>query len=216
MLAGPVTHFAVGAASPQTAGSAFTVTVTAQDANGNVAAGYAGTVHFTSSDAAAVLPADYTFVPADSGTHTFSVTLKTAGSRSVTATQGASSGTSAAIAVNPAAVDAGTSPLAASPAHVTADGTQATLTVTLRDQYGNPVPGRSVDLVAGGGSSSIQTTPLTTNAGGAAAFQVGDLVAETVAYSTAGVTQTASVTFDPGPLDHLTISPSPGSTIVAG
>src|SRR5579864_800260 len=34
--------------------------------------GYTGTVHFTSSDAQAVLPADYTFVPSDAGSHQFS------------------------------------------------------------------------------------------------------------------------------------------------
>ena len=34
-----------------TAGTAFNFTVTAQDAFGNTATGYSGTVHFTSSDA---------------------------------------------------------------------------------------------------------------------------------------------------------------------
>ena len=48
--------------------------------------GYTGTVHLTSSDAQAVLPANYTFTGADAGTHAFSVTLKTAGTQSITAT----------------------------------------------------------------------------------------------------------------------------------
>ena len=34
-------------------------------------AGYTGTVHFTSSDTAAVLPANYTFVAGDNGVRTF-------------------------------------------------------------------------------------------------------------------------------------------------
>ena len=55
-------------------------------ANNNVATSYRGTVHFTSTDTAAVLPANYTFVAGDAGVHTFNVTLKTAGSRTVTAT----------------------------------------------------------------------------------------------------------------------------------
>ena len=38
------------------------MTVTAVDAYGNVATGYTGTVHFTSSDGQAVLPANYTFI----------------------------------------------------------------------------------------------------------------------------------------------------------
>src|SRR5207244_1832539 len=55
----------------------------AKDAFGNTAAGYAGTVHFTSSDAQAVLPADSTLTK---GVGTFSATLKTAGTQSITAT----------------------------------------------------------------------------------------------------------------------------------
>src|SRR5580700_4315991 len=43
-----------------TAGTAFTFTVTAIDVFNAVATGYTGTVHFTSTDAAASLPADAT------------------------------------------------------------------------------------------------------------------------------------------------------------
>ena len=64
--------------------------MTAKDAYGNVATGYTGTVHFTSSDAAAALPADYAFTAADKGVHTFSVTFQTAGSQSVTVADTAS------------------------------------------------------------------------------------------------------------------------------
>ena len=77
-----------GLTSPRKAGVAGTVTVTAHDAYGNVATGYRGTIHFTSTDTKAALPANYTFTAASAGTHTFSlgVTLKTKGTRSVTAT----------------------------------------------------------------------------------------------------------------------------------
>jgi hypothetical protein len=46
-----------------------------------VATGYRGTVHFTSSDAKAGLPADYTFTAADNGAHTFAATLNTVGTQ---------------------------------------------------------------------------------------------------------------------------------------
>jgi uncharacterized repeat protein (TIGR01451 family) len=46
--------------------------------------GYLGTVHFTSSDALAILPADYTFTAGDAGTHTFPFTLETLGSQNIT------------------------------------------------------------------------------------------------------------------------------------
>ena len=52
-VAGPATHFLIGAPASATAGSAFSFTVTALDQFNNTAAGYAGNVHFTSSDGAA-------------------------------------------------------------------------------------------------------------------------------------------------------------------
>ena len=79
-----------GLVSLATAGSAQTVTVTADDVYGNVATGHLGTVHFTSTDTntGTVLPADYSFTAADAGAHTFTngVTLATAGSQTVTVT----------------------------------------------------------------------------------------------------------------------------------
>lgn len=68
---------------PVAVGSPVSLEVSARDAFGNDAAGYTGTVHFSSDDASAMLPADYTFTPADLGRHTFSITLNRAGSRLV-------------------------------------------------------------------------------------------------------------------------------------
>jgi hypothetical protein len=89
---GFATHLSVSTLNPYPAGSTHSVTVKALRANGNVAVGYRGTIHFTSSDTKAIVPADYTFTASDAGVHTFpnilnsGVTLKTAGSQSVTAT----------------------------------------------------------------------------------------------------------------------------------
>src|SRR5205807_9181703 len=55
-----------------TAGNSLGLTVTAQDPFGNTIASYSGTIHFTSSDIQASLPADYTFGAGDNGVHTFS------------------------------------------------------------------------------------------------------------------------------------------------
>ncbi len=82
-------HIAVtGIADPVTAGTVSTVTLSVVDQADDVVTDYTGTVHFTSNDTAAVLPANYTFKASDAGTHTFTggVTLKTAGERTVTAT----------------------------------------------------------------------------------------------------------------------------------
>jgi hypothetical protein len=131
-----------GISSPTTAGTASNVTVTAKDTYGNTATGYAGTVHFSSSDAAAVLPADYTFTAGDAGTHTFTagVTLKTVGTQSVTATDTVTSsvtGTQSNLTVNPATA----SHFAVSAPASALGGTAFTFTVTAKDQFNNTVTG---------------------------------------------------------------------------
>jgi Putative Ig domain/Kelch motif/Galactose oxidase, central domain len=91
------TQFSVTPSTPTpTAGTAFSVTVSALDASNNVVTGYSGTVHLTSSDAQFVPPANAKLT---NGTGTFSITLKTASGETVTATDtamasitGASSG----------------------------------------------------------------------------------------------------------------------------
>lgn len=81
------THLGVsGFPNPTAPGASHTLTVTAKNAANSTATSYLGTVHFTSSDSAAVLPADYTFTAGDLGVHVFNVTLNTVGTRSVTAT----------------------------------------------------------------------------------------------------------------------------------
>ena len=69
-----------------TAGVAYNFTVTAFDPYRNIATGYLGTVHFSSSDPDASLPTNYTFTVANAGTRTFSATLVTAGTQKLTAT----------------------------------------------------------------------------------------------------------------------------------
>ena len=65
------------------AGSSFQITVSALDSSGAIVPGYTGTVVFGSSDISGALPARYTFTAADKGIHSFTVTLKTAGSQKV-------------------------------------------------------------------------------------------------------------------------------------
>jgi hypothetical protein len=84
VVAGAATHFVLTAPATATAGVPFTVTVTAEDAYGNTATGYRGTVQFTSTDGAATLPKNYTFTAASNGKHSFSVTLRTTGKQTLT------------------------------------------------------------------------------------------------------------------------------------
>jgi hypothetical protein len=113
-------------------------TVTAFDPYGNIATSYTGTVHFSSSDAKAALPANYTFTAADAGTHTFSVALKTAGTQSISATDinnSAFTNTESGIVVSAAAASQF---IISGPSSVTA-GVAFSLTVKVEDAYGNVV-----------------------------------------------------------------------------
>src|SRR5690242_4888945 len=80
------THFSLVAPTSISAGTPFTVTVSALDSQNRGVATYGGTVHFSSSDPSAVLPADYTFAPGpdgDAGSADFTVTLANNGPQEI-------------------------------------------------------------------------------------------------------------------------------------
>ena len=96
--------FTVAGFPATTAGDAQAFTVTVLDNIGQVATGYAGTVFFSSSDVQAGVPASYTFTAADAGVHTFTATLRTAGTQSIFVRDfGGLSGSQVGISVRPAA-----------------------------------------------------------------------------------------------------------------
>jgi hypothetical protein len=76
----PAAWLVLSTSGPVSAGEAFTLTMTAYDAYGAVAIGYAGTVALSGTDPDAQLPPDYSFQPEDGGTHDFAVTLQASGS----------------------------------------------------------------------------------------------------------------------------------------
>jgi hypothetical protein len=131
------THFSVTPATSPTAGTSFSFTVTALGASSQTATSYAGTVHFTSTDPQASLPAASMMT---SVTGTFSATLKTAGSQTITVTDSNSlSGSSNSIGVSPGAAThfSVTGPTAASA------GVQFVFTLTALDAYNNIAIGYS-------------------------------------------------------------------------
>jgi len=168
-------NYAVSAPATAPAGTAFSFGVTARNpyTNSNDTA-YVGTVHFTSSDPGAVLPADFTFIPEDSGTLSFMATLNTQGSRTITATDtlnGAIVGTSASINVT-TAVDSTTLSTACPTKFV------ENQSITLMATVSNGVnPTGSVAFADGptvfcgnaalaSGAASCQTPPLLVQGGG--------------------------------------------------
>ena len=139
--AAALSTFALTGLANETAGTAQTLTVEAEDQYGNEVTTYTGTVHFTSTDAQAGLPGDYTFTNVDAGEHVFTsgVTLKTAGPQTVTGTDTVNpplvTGTSSAVTISAAALSKfGLTGLANETA-----GTAQTFTVEAEDQYGNEV-----------------------------------------------------------------------------
>jgi hypothetical protein len=126
--------------SPIQAGVAGSFAVTVLDAFGNIATSYRGTIHFSSSDNQATLPANYTFTAADGGVHTFSSTLKTAGNQSLVATDTVTSSIAGALAIT-------VQPAAASILRVTGfpsptqAGVAGNFTVTALDAFGNVATG---------------------------------------------------------------------------
>jgi WD40 repeat protein/serine/threonine protein kinase len=71
-------------ASAAVVNSPLQVTLTAKDTLGNQATDFRGTVHFTSSDPLAALPADYEFTLADAGRQHFRITFHTPGPQTLT------------------------------------------------------------------------------------------------------------------------------------
>ncbi len=192
------TRLTVAAPTTSPAGSAVAVTVTATDSLGNAAVGYLGTVAFGSTDVQAGLPAGYTFTAADAGTHTFTATLKTAGWRTVTATDalngltGSASLTISSLAATHFAVLGGAG----------AVGVALPLTVAAADDFGNadrsyagtvhftstdPRAVLPADATLAGGFGTFTVTLLTV---GAQTITATDTV-------TASITGTSSVTAAP-------------------
>ena len=133
--AGPAAQFLVTGVNSTPAGTAFNVTVKALDASNNTATSYSGTVHFTSTDNQATLPANS---PLTNGTGTFSVTLKTVGggSQTITATDtitASITGTSNPIGVNPGPPTA----ISVQAAAAETTGIAFSATVSALDTFGN-------------------------------------------------------------------------------
>ncbi len=210
--ASATTYTVSGFTSPTTAGAAHNVTVTAHDAFANVATGYTGTVHFTSSDASATLPANYTFTGGDAGTHVFSVTLKTAGTQSITATDtvtGTITGTQSGITVNPAG--AATLTVSGFPSPTTAGGAH-NVTVTAQDAFGNVATGYTGTVHFTSNDASAVLPANYTFAGGDAGTHVFSVTLKTV--GTRSITATDTVTGTITGTESVSVLSGPATTMI--
>jgi hypothetical protein len=164
--------FAISGPSSLTAGTTGNFSVTALNPDGTVNTGYSGTVSISSSDPKAVLPGN---IAVSNGTATFTATLETAGTQSVTATDvnnPAMTGSDTSIAVTPAA--ASQVVFTQVPSSGTAGKTLGTVQVALEDAYGNIETADNSDQVTlsvnGGPSTQMGGTLTATVQSGSATF----------------------------------------------
>ncbi len=132
-----------GLPSAANAGAALPFTLTALDPSNHPVTSYTGTVHFSSTDsgASSVIPADYTFTPADGGVHVFTsgAVLVTSGVQTLTAFDTAFNALngSASVLVQPAAL----AHFSVSAPTGVLPNTAFDFTVMALDRFGNTITG---------------------------------------------------------------------------
>jgi adhesin/invasin len=141
------------------------------------------------------------------GVTTGSLSSTAAGTKTITAVAGGITLTQQpAVTVTAGAADAGQSTVGAAPTSITVNTGTSTVTVTVKDAFGNPVGGSTVVVSASGTGNSITQPVGPTGANGVATATFGSSVAEGKTLSAAAdgtaIAQTTSVT--------VTNQPPPG------
>ncbi|MFA6519488.1 MAG: hypothetical protein WCT41_01535 [Candidatus Paceibacterota bacterium] len=186
VTAGTLDHFAIAAIGTQTAGTAFNITITAQDVNNNTLASYSGTVDL-STTAGTIAPTQSSAF--SSGVRTESVTVTQAGTlQTITATDngGTKTGTSSTFTVNPGALDH----FSFAAITTQAAGTPFNITIMAQDVNNNTVTGYS-------GTVDLSTTAGTIAPTESGAFVSGERT-ESVTVTTAGSGKTITATDNGG------------------
>jgi hypothetical protein len=205
-----------------TAGTPFVLRATMLDGFGNVASGYAGTLHFASSDKAARLPPDTAFSADDAGVRAFDFTLGAAGSASLTVADTANTVLTASVAVAEVKPGAARSvQLTGVPAAAAVDAPVA-FTATLFDAYGNQASGFTgalqvalSDAAAPSANALVFAAADHGSKSGSAVYFTAGLQTLGVKDAVGGLVASASVRVAPGPLAAYSLAALPG-TLTAG
>jgi hypothetical protein len=191
----------------------------AEDQFGNVDSfgpnAFNGTVTLTSSDSRAILPSPAAL---SNGTGSFAVTLKTAGPQSITATSGGLTGSQSGITVNPAA--ATQLVVSGFPSPVVA-GTQAAVTVTAEDPYGNVdsfgpnVFNDTVTLTSSDNQATLPSPAALSNGSGSFNVTLKTAGAQSITATSGSLTGSQSgITVNPAQASTLVVTASPSSVTV--
>ena len=226
----PVTQLAITTQPPSTvtAGSDFGFTVTAEDAQGNVATGFNGseTVALASNPGGSTLGGALT-ISATSGVASFSgVTLNKVGSGYTLAV---TSGTLTSATSSSISVTSGTATqllITTQPASTVTAGSGFGFTVTAEDAEGNVATGftgsETVALASNPGSSTLGGTLTVSAASGIATFsgltlnKVGSEYTLAVTSGTLTSATSGAISVTPGTATQLLITTQPASTVTAG
>ena len=203
VVAAAASHFGITTPSTASGNIGFSFTVQALDPFNNAATTYGGTVSFSSNDGGATLPVNSTL---SGGVGSFSATLATLGSRTITATDVSTAsitGHSATITVNSPPA---THFLVVGNGGPTTAGAAVTVTVTAEDQFNHVVTGFSGSVVFTSSDSNAILPTNTSIAGGVGTF--------TATLVTAG-NQSITVT-DPDPISgsfNFNVVPAAAKTL---
>ena len=209
---------APGTIAASSGATTSTITVTARDQFGNAIPGATVVLAATGTGNTLTQPAAVTNA---SGVATGAISSTVAQTKTVSATINAVTvAQSATVTVTAAAaVSATQSTVARAPATIVASNGTATsvITVTAKDQFGNPMQGATVVLAATGSGNTVTQPGAITNASGVATGTLSSTVAEAktvnATINAVAITQTAAVTVTPAAVSaaQTTVAAAPGS-----
>ena len=223
-------------ANSDVAGTVGTVTVTATDAYGNIVGSgpdqYLGIVDLSGTDdQASGLAGNHTFVAGDAGSFTFTgVTLKTAGTQTITATDSVDGAVTGDIRINVVAAVAHGLVVTTNFASTDVAGTAGAVTITAFDAYNNPVSSGpnlyegTVDLSDTDNLATGLPSSYTFTAADAGSHTFSDVILKSAGSQTitatdavsSALTDTASVSVVPASVNDFVVTTSFANTDVAG
>jgi hypothetical protein len=198
----PLATLAVSATATVTAGTPFSITITAQDQYGNPVTNGNVTVTLATSDGQAVTPATITLV---NGTATLNLTLKTADALMLTATAGDVTGSSGNITVSPAAAAS----LTVSTSSAAVAGSGFITVVMAWDAYGNLATGyNGTATLASDDGQTVVPGSLPLHNGYGAAIVTLDVAHRVTLTATSGALRGVGngITINPGPASTFAVS----------
>jgi FKBP-type peptidyl-prolyl cis-trans isomerase 2 len=162
MYYGALNHFVFNTISTQTAGTAFSITITAKDAYGNTVTSYDSSTTLTETGGGAGGAVSTSPVTFTNGVYTGNVYVTKSGTGvTITATHGSTSSASNTFTVNPGAL----STFVFNTISTQTAGTAFSITITAKDAYGNTVTSyaSSVGLSSSTGIGTITPTSIGTS-----------------------------------------------------